>query len=415
MWSHPAAREVPVLPADATNVLVCLRYGIGDVVMELPVLAALRDALPAARVTALVAPPAHELLQGDPHLDRVVPTSRWALGHRWDAGSAETRARIRRWVGQQGFDLVLDARQAVTAVELALSSSGIPARDALPEEEARVARAGGSGVQAIRSATALGWGLEIPARPARVRPGPEDHAFVERYLAGLGLAGKRPVAVSPVASHDLKRWPPGSLASVADWIVERYGGPVLVLEGPEPAWGGRVVAAMEHREAAIRVGSWHLLRTAALLARCRAFVCNDTGLLHLAAAVGTPTVGVFGPTRARLYLPPGAHTAAVEPPEPSCPHRRTASLFPPECWSRGHCLVDERSCVRHARVEDVRAALARLLGSPSGSPTRPGSGADSADAPRSSAAAPRPGRRRSPRRSGADDALRTTSSPSRTS
>src|SRR5690606_25197194 len=108
----PCCERSPVLPADATNVLVCLRYGIGDVVMELPVLAALRDALPGARVTALAAPPAHELLQGDPHLDRVVPTSRWALRHRWDEGSVETRARIRRWVREQGFDLVLDARQA---------------------------------------------------------------------------------------------------------------------------------------------------------------------------------------------------------------------------------------------------------------------------------------------------------------
>src|SRR5690606_26734805 len=176
----------------------------------------------------------------------------------------------------------------------------------------------------------------------------------------------------------------GSLAAVADWVVEREGGPVLVLEGPQAEWGGRVVAAMEHPEAAIRVGSWHLLRTAALLARCRAFVCNDTGLLHLAAAVGTPSVGVFGPTVARLYLPPGAHTAAVEPPEPSCPHRRTTSLFPPECWSRGYCLVDERSCVRHARVDDVRVALARLLGAPSGAPDRPGPGEDPAYAPRSS-------------------------------
>lgn len=350
-----------MLPLSSTNVLVCLRFGIGDVVMELPALTALRRALPDARITAIASAPAHELLAEDPRVDRVVVTSRWGLRHRWDGGTADQRAQIAAWVRAQTFDLVLDARHATAAVGRAIWSLGIRSLEADLGEEERAIAAGESGVEAIRAGVRAGWGLEVPTslRP-ELRLRPADRAFADAFFRGRTIE-EAPVAISPVASHEMKRWPADRFAALTDQVVRRSGGPVLVLEGPQSEHGRQVVEALERPDAAVRVGAYPLLQTAALLARCRALVCNDTGLMHVAGAVGTPTVGVFGPTRAALFLPPGNRAIGAEPPGLECPHRVTTSLYPPECWRRGRCLIAERSCIHGTRFEDVRSGLESLL------------------------------------------------------
>lgn len=344
------------------KVLVCLRYGIGDLVMELPALGALRSALPDASVTGLAAPPAHELLEGDPRVDRLVLTSRWSLEHRWDAADEETRGAIARWILAEGFDRILDVGHATDAVARAIRSLGVATVEGDDEAERRAVLEGRGGVAAIRAGVREGWGVEVPEDAVpELRLRGSDRRFAEALLRDLGAADGPPLAVSPVASHGLKRWPLERFAAVADHLAARHGGPVLVLEGPQQDAGRRVVEAMEHPDAARRVGAHHLLRTAALLERCRAFVCNDTGLMHMAAAVGAPVVGVFGPTRGPIFLPPGSHTAAADPAGLECAHRETETLFPPECWLAGHCLIAEEGCIHRTRLEDVIGAVDGLL------------------------------------------------------
>lgn len=350
-----------MLPLASENVLVCLRYGIGDVIMELPALAALRRALPDATITAIATPPADELLAGDPRVDRVVRTSRWGLRHRWDTADAVTRAEVARWVREQRFDLVLDAAHATTAVGQAIWSLGIRSLESSQRIESDAIRRGESGVEAVRRGVAAGWGLDVPALAPEIRPRPADHRFAAERLRGIRATGDRPFAVSPVASHSLKRWPSERFAAVADHLVGRGAEPVLVIEGPQAEQGRAVVAGMRHAEAAVRIGPEHLLRTAALLQRCRGLVCNDTGLMHLAAAAGVPTIGVFGATRKQVFLPPGPDTIGVEPAGVDCRYRRTGTLHPPECWRAGRCLIAEEGCIRRSRLEDVLEAVDELL------------------------------------------------------
>ncbi len=163
-----------------------------------------------------------------------------------------------------------------------------------------------------------------------------------------------------MASTALKRWPLEHFAAVADHVIEREDVPVLLIEGPQAGAGRAVQDAMRHGERAIRVGAEHLLRTAALLRRCRGLVCNDTGLMHLAGAVAVPTVAVFGPTRASIFLPPGRDIMAVEPRALQCGYRDHHSLSPPECWHAGRCLIADRGCIHRIGVEDVRWRVERL-------------------------------------------------------
>lgn len=359
---HDSYRSSAVLPLASENVLVCLRYGIGDVVMELPALTALRAALPHARITAVGSAPAHELLEGDPRVDALVTTDRWGLRHRWDPGDEQSRAAVASWIRAEGFDLVLDAAQATLAVAEAIWALGYRSLEADRGAERRALEAGASGVEAIRVGVRAGWGLDVPADCwPELGSRPEDDAAAAELLRRHGIAGARPFAVSPVASMPLKRWPHERFATVADQILERGTGRVLILEGPQAEAGRAVIGAMRHADAAIRIGPLHLLTTAALLRRCAVLVCNDTGIMHIGGAVGTPTIGVFGPTRAQYFLPPVAGAAAVEPAELECGYRDTRSLFPPECWRNGACLIAEHGCIHRTRTEDVVAAVSRVL------------------------------------------------------
>ncbi|MFW6079421.1 MAG: glycosyltransferase family 9 protein [Gemmatimonadota bacterium] len=348
----------------ARTILLCLRYGIGDVVMETPVVETLRRTASHARITALGAEPAVELLEHDPRVDAIRSATAWGLTHRWDEGDAAVRAAIDAFLDRLAPDLVLDPTHAIAAVRDALLARRGSATllDADRAAEADAVARGLDGVTAIRAAVLAGWGLVVPEeRLPRLRVGSADRAFARRFLELHRIRGRAPVGVSPVASLPMKRWPPQSFGRIIDGAVEHYGRPVLLFAGPQDGAGAAVLEATAHTHAVTRVGPLHLRRVAALLERCAAFVCNDTGLMHMAAAVGTPTIAVFGPTAPGIYLPPAAHAVAVGGREIACPHRTTDSLDPPGCWTSDHCLIADRSCIGRASVREVADRLDEAL------------------------------------------------------
>lgn len=366
-----------MIPERVRRVLVCLRYGIGDVVMETPVLESLRGALPAARIVALGAAPATELLESDPRVDEVVAVGRWGLRHRWDRGTAEARAGIGAWFVESAFDLVLDASQAPVGVEMALGARGAWLLDSDERAEAEAVAAGRGAVEVIKAGVRAGWGLEVPdSRPPRLVLPDRARAEAARVLAGAGVAmdssagglertGARPadapIGILPVASLGLKRWPAERFAFVADRLFEATGRPVLLFADPAAAEARAVLGAMRHAAAARVVGAMHLQTTAALLARCALVIANDTGLLHVAAAVGTPTVGIFGPTNAHIFRPRMSNARAAHAMHVRCPHRTIDSLHPPRCWMVDECLIARESCILEVHEDHVLGAALELL------------------------------------------------------
>ncbi|RJR34338.1 MAG: hypothetical protein C4576_26510 [Desulfobacteraceae bacterium] len=104
----------------------------------------------------------------------------------------------------------------------------------------------------------------------------------------------------------------------------------------------------------------HLLHVAALLERCDALVCNDTGLMHIAASVGTPVIGLFGPTDPSIYLPRQGHTRAVCGDKPDCVFRQRLGIRPSPCLGAGRCLSGEKSCILEIGVLEVLNAVEEL-------------------------------------------------------
>ncbi len=342
----------------AANILLCLRYGIGDLVMETAVLDALRAAAGAARITGLGARPAIELLEVDPAVDELACVQDMGFGHWGDQGDAHSRNRLSRWLEARRFDVVLDPSHAVLAVRDLLWARGGPLLDSGLGRQEKALAEQGSGLGAIRQSVAEGWGLRVPvdSRP-RVHLDAEDRRFAGDYLAARGLR-EPPYAVSPVASSPLKRWPLERLAETADVFAEQGRG-VLIVGGPQRECARALHAAMRHAQGAHVVEALPLRRTAALLARCAGLVSNDTGLMHLAAAVDTPVVGIFGPTSAAVYAPPGQRPVSAQG---DCPHRKTWGFGPSECLVQDHCFLNVRSCIDTVSGAAVRAAVRTHFG-----------------------------------------------------
>lgn len=369
--------EPPPGVAEARRLLVCLRYGIGDVIMQTPALGALRRAAPRAEITAVGAQPALDVLARDPRVDARAAIQDFGIEHWFDPGDASCRRALADWLDLRDFDLALDTRHAAVPLREAVREAGLSHLDSDPQAEARMIAAGHGAAAAIAAGAAAGWGVAAPDDPAGVAARPSlalsegDRAAAEEVLAGLGLADRpAPLAVCPLASSALKRWPPERFAAVADAAAEAESRPVLLLGGPEPEAAHAVRRAMRHADRARVLPAVGLKVEAAVLERCALLVTNDTGVLHLAAAVGLPTVAVFGPTHPNVYRPRGAGSVAVEGLGAECPHRHAGRIQPPDCWQSQRCLLDREGCIGEVPTEEVRRAVVdRLAALP---PARPG-------------------------------------------
>ncbi len=187
----------------------------------------------------------------------------------------------------------------------------------------------------------------------------DAQCFARVWLAGARFEGRPVAALSPAASSPLKRWPLKRFVAAGRHLAGR-GFAVAVLAGPGEEGLAQAIVEDLPPGSAAWFGSRHLKQVAALLSRCSVLLCNDTGLMHLAAAVGTTPVAVFGPTSPAIYAPRSA--IAVGGRDPECLCRRTTEFGPPECVAGGRCLRGERPCIEHVGVEEVTAALDRAIG-----------------------------------------------------
>jgi ADP-heptose:LPS heptosyltransferase len=188
----------------------------------------------------------------------------------------------------------------------------------------------------------------------------------ESWCRAQGIARDATLlGVVPNGGSPLKTFPPERMAEAVAAACDAAGAKwsdVLIFACPHTDAADRVAEALARRGQPARrrrlVPVLPLHVTAALLQRCDRVVSNDTGLMHLAAAVGTPVTGVFGPTDPALYQPRNhpAHRG-VEPPYPwaQCPLRRREAMGAPPCVVDEQCQMKMRSCVD--RIDPAKVAV----------------------------------------------------------
>ncbi len=308
--------------------LVVRLTALGDILHTVPAVAALRAAHPRAKVDWVVDRKWAPVLEGSPALDEVIPFDRRSI---WNIVDCVERLRENR------YDCAIDF-QGLYKSSILAALSGAPRRIGFERAWAREEGAAmfytervtpsGRHVSELNYSLAEHAGATRPATPdypLRVPAG--GAASVRSRLHDLGVTGEY-VVVGPAGSWRAKCWPPERFGALCRELESRGGARVVVIQGP----GEKSVVDEVLREAApvhVAVVAPTIEELMGLLAHARFVVAADSGPLHLAAALGTPVVGLYGPTDPARNGPfePGAAIVHKALPE-EISYKRRANYSP---------------------------------------------------------------------------------------
>jgi lipopolysaccharide heptosyltransferase I len=321
----------------------------GDVLFALPTAKALQTALPSAHLTWAIEPPLAPLVEGAAYVDAVLPVD--TRGWRRSLGAARTREEIReflRRVRGADFDLVVDAQGLFKSALVSFAAPRAPRKVGfgwktatervnclVTDEHVNVDRTARPHVLDQMLALAehvtgrTGFERVPDVRHLVERPDPVVDEWLERF-------GSRPLAVlQPFASKGNKEWPDEEVVATAGWLAATGLQPI-VRWGPGEESRASELLLLSKQSSSSSLSSLTLLlapattpaSTARLAARARLFVGADTGPTHLAAAAGTPTLALFGPTPPERYGPVGPRTAVLR--ESAAAYNRSGARWPAE-------------------------------------------------------------------------------------
>ena len=265
---------------------------IGDAVLSSGLIKRLIDEIPNARFTIVAGPAAAPLFAHVPNLDQVIVFEKSKSGGHWF--DLWRRVRHTRW------GLIVDLRGSGISRFLSTRRRAIHHKAGQPIHKV---------LEAART-------LKIEDEPAA--PHIFTSAAVETYADELTRGDGPILAMAPAANWIGKTWPLERFSQVAMTLLHGYGpmagGRLMVLGGPEDEALARSLKDSAGRRFINLAGKVDPLTAFACLKRARLFIGNDSGAMHLAAAAGVPTIGLFGPSDERLYAPWGERTRVVRGP-----------------------------------------------------------------------------------------------------
>lgn len=341
--------------------LVLAIRALGDVVLTTPIYRALKSAYPTERLDVVVERPYGELLRGNPYLDTIYEVDRrrnTAKCLNWPA-----QARLIAALRRERYDVVVDLFSGPRSALMArLTGAGyrigedtrhrgrgwlythpIPVKR---EEEHLV-------VQKLRLIQPLVG--EMPAGPIELflLPGERDEAD-KRLRAEGAREGAVRVGLFPGAGWAHKQWPAERFAGLGDALVAEQDADIVLFGGPHDVAACDAVAIRMRHRPLLLCGAYSLRATAARISCMNLFISNDTGPMHMAVALGVPTVALHGPSNVRKYGPWGESVQVVSSHLPCspCPQQEDT------CHLVGRI---RQECMLAISVEDVLDAVERLM------------------------------------------------------
>lgn len=339
-------------PLPNINKILVIRVdGIGDLLNSTPAIALLRKNYPSAEITVLARPLNAPVLIGNPDVDRILIFDR-------DGEHSGILARFQfyRELRRERFQLAV-ALQTAMWTHLMAFLSGATYRLGRYQKRFRSTL-----THAWRGKYRKGETHEVDRNLELVRLicagegkrelifelSPDEIAAAEAQLASLGI-GKDAflIGIHPGGSSFDKRWPEKQYAELADRFARQYNATILVLRGPEEAELVQNIQ-MAMQSDAITYAPETIRELGAMLFCCDLVVCNDSGPMHLAAALAVPTVAIFGPTDHVAWHPLSENAAIVRRDMP--------------CWpcSAHKCKIGWE-CTKKLPVEPVWDATIRTI------------------------------------------------------
>lgn len=333
---------------DEPSILVIETGLVGELLVTTPALRALRRARPASRITVIASPGSAAVLVGNPAVDRLLPLTKK------DRGGIGGLLKVGWWIRSRRFDAALVFHTSFRSALLA-AFAGVPIRAGLACEGRgfllthRVPR-DRAAYEVDEHLRVLGLlGIEPDGRDLEIHLLEEEREEARRDLAGGGPL----VGIHPGASREIRRWPIDRFAELSLRIEDELAARVALFFGPKEralADAAREFFEARGRSTPFIVFPKNVRMLAAYFERVEVAVTNNTGPMHLAAAMKTPGVFIHGPTPVERWHPPGDHYVPV-----------FAAGVPCRPCDSPRCRQERLECMEGIDVAEVFDAVARLL------------------------------------------------------
>jgi len=334
------------------KILIIRTAYVGDVVMTLPILKPLKDRFPSAEIDFVTADNAAELLEGNPYIQNI---------HRFNAfwfykSSLKEYFQFVRQLQKENYDLVIEARGDIRELLLIVSRL---------KSKMKLSYAFGGGAYLLTHVVPFNgikhrveYHLDL-VRYLGCKPntldwniylGHNEISKIDRILTANNIQGKF-IAVHPGSRLPLKIWSPERYAQLCNRINRHFQLPILILGASnEKELADKIISGLNFVPTNL-VAQLSLRELAALLSKTRLFLCNDSAPMHMAAAMKTATVAIFGPSKPEETKPYGNISRVVEK---DFPCRRI-------CDESNCKHISYQECMRAISVDDVFDAVNELL------------------------------------------------------
>jgi len=328
------------------KILIRSTNWLGDAVLTTPAMGQLRKAFPKAEIVVAANPAVAEMLAHHPDLDRVMV---WDKKHRHKG--IHGLVQFSREVRKEKFDLAVLFQNAFEAAFMVWLAR-VPRRMGYRTDGRALLLNYGVPVSAAEhrlhhseyyANMMKQAGVAAPIGRPRLYCSKQEIAWAEQQLPG-----DRWVAINPGAAYgSAKRWLPERFAEVAEKITEELGARIALIGSQQDVAVGAQIVSHSHASILNCIGKTTIRQLMALLTRCQLLITNDSGPMHMAAALATPLVAVFGPTDPLTTSPVTNRCRIVRHPVACAP-----------CLKR-HCPTDHR-CMTAISVDEVMDAAHSL-------------------------------------------------------
>ncbi len=347
--------ELPGREYNFKRILVVRTDRIGDVLLSTPVIKALRDAYPRAYIAMMVSPYAKDIVDGNPYLDDVIIYDKDGKHKSWQR-SMKFASRLKK----RKFDLVL-VLHPTNRVHMVTFFAGIPTRVGYGRKMGFLLTDRIEHTKQFGKKHELEYNLDLlrhldihpKVKSLHIPIKKESEEWVDELFKEEGIdKADKLLAIHPSASCPSKIWPAERFSQVADRLAEKYGLKVLIIAGPKDVVSARTVSEKMSSSAVYLGGRTSVSQLASILKRCRLFISNDSGPVHIASAVGTPVISIFGRSQNGLspkrWGPVGKDDRVL--------HKEVGCI---ECLA--HNCRKSFACLRAITVDDVMMAADSIL------------------------------------------------------
>lgn len=341
---------------DINNIRKILIRGtnwVGDALMTTPAVTAIRHNFPNACISMLVVPWVMDLFIHNPYVDEVIPYFREGR-HKGLQG----KLALIRELKEQKFDLSILLQNAFEAALLAWGAR-IPRRVGYNTDlrgplltQAVALRPEYKKMHQTEYYLAMIRDLGLAASGSdMILPVPDEYnSRIIQRLKEYGFGGKPLIALAPGATYgSAKMWPGKRFSLLAAEVVRHWGARLIILGSDQEKGVGNDIVGSVGKDAAVNLcGATSLLEAAAWIRQATLFISNDSGLMHMAAALSKPQLAIFGPTD-RITTGPRNRKAVIISHETACAPCLKVS-----------CPTDHR-CMESITVEEVFEAVGQIL------------------------------------------------------